>query len=1305
MRIWLALLSISVAAQAGPATANLLRNGGFEEEVPATTVYVGDKWQFAEGMAPSGWSYNDARPGLATLVTGDAAEGKRFLRLKEGWVFQLINQSADYREDLSLRGKVRGKGHLDLVMYVYERATKKYLRMENLQSLDLDPSQWQEISHFYNCMDDNLLRLAFHVKGEVDLDAVVATLEKRTRPVCTEEGGLKSAAKVFIEDLAVPENATSTTTWLRVGHAGIKVLLEAGNGRKRALTIKPFSSTIPPPRRSQAEPIPLPDAGIELTELKLRWYVRPNLAMLKPPAREELLRQWAQLPSPLTRRVSLAFHQVAGNVTCRLDSGYAGIVLRDSRLKSMTFIVNPGSAISQTNFDSSVATPGYFPVDLARLDRPGEFAGAEVEIPESTVHQRVPFLSLSATNLDLGVTSTHGSVYGKYTRRSAFDGLNESFIFTVPSAQYVRAWVLCAVEDALEKDTAITARLTRFVSRGAYSGRARDCLADTTVELPPGTSAPANGIDRVGTVTVKGKQRPLYLVEMTLKSGQIQDLLFYEQGKKLRGTYSRIGPYLDFELLGRLRPQERPHPFGDGRYFPDARHVSGVHVFGVTLEETPVEMEVRQTQRGHIFHNDETPELTVALRPRVDGEYRLAWAIRDVDAREVARGSKDMELQAVDGEQTIPVSLAQPEPGWYEIDVVLNQGGRKLLSHRASFALLPPDTRQAGYESPYGTWWFYHHYGTKDPRIVGPMILKGGFRRAANGVSCCTEAELAPWKFTAPAIGWGKLKNAEATDEQLTAYIREMVARYPHNKTLMVFHESMPNAPLGTRTAPELFGLPVKEYPDADKRWQQAKRIARLVRDGFPDLKIIIGNSGAASELLAEGMRRGFPQEYADYIGIETVGRTGLPEKLWEGGLPALWLLRETARTFGYDWPVTSCFETNYRQNRLLGERRQAEWYVRDVMLSHAYRIPYISIALLHDTGNDYHGSFWGSTGLCRRYPLLYPKKAYVAMATATRVLDRVTLKREMPTGSNSVYALEFSRADGKMVYAIWAGRGTCELRLVFARAADVEVVDLYGRSRGASTFLRRMRLTVGTAVQYLVTSGTIKDIRCGKRTYPEDQSVPGFQVVNAMDKVDEWQLSIAEDPLLEQVTYPHLPFRTAGNYVLREVRDRDRGRCLEVKLVPRKDLPTPLLDEYAVIRLKEPITLEGKPTTLGIWVKGNSGWGQVYWEIEDAAGVRRVSCGTIVHDADVFDYDGRVSINFDGWAFLHFPITGQSPIPDLSTGSVANLWEPSDREKPVTYPIKLTGVAFSLPQQALHLTEMVPIKQVLRFRDVGAYE
>ena len=1127
----------------------------------------------------------------------------------------------------------------------------------------------------------------------------VTTAEGRAPHATPSAQELRSADAAFTKEITLPDGATGVAVWLRCGPSGIAVSRETRAGSKNRLTLRPFSASLP--ARAGAEPTPLPDAGIEVAELRLRRYVRPNPATLKPDARDRLVREWQNRPSPLGHVLPLAFVQDAGDVECTLDGLYAGKVIRAGNLRAVRFTVPPGSALGPASF--AVAQPAEFvPLDITRQDRPGTLAGAQATLAGPL--GRVPFVPPAAANLDLGATAAHADLYANYTYRGAFDGLRESFLFTVPHAQYIRAWVLCAVESSPAKDPALTARLTRFVSQGPYSGRARDSLADTTVVLPRTGQAPAEGITQVGTITAKDQQLPLYLVEVPLMCGDIQDILFYEQGDKQRGTLP-IGPYLDFELLGRLRPQDRPHPFGDGRDLPDGRRVSGVHVFAVTLEKTPVEMEVRQTQPGNIFHNQETPELVVALRPQADGRYLLRWSMRDVDGKSAGGGEKALSLKAADGEQTIPISLRQPRLGWYGIDFEMWQGDRKLLGHRASFALLGPDTRLAGYESPYASWWFFYHYGTRDPKVIGPLMLKAGFRKAGNGVDCCSEAELAPWRFTAPAIGWGRLADTKATDAQIETHIREHLARYPRCQTLMIFHESMPGAPLGTRTAPELFAMPVQEYPGADERWQHATRIARIARTKFPELKIYIGNSGANSEMIAEGMRRKFPPEYADYIGVETVGRTGHPEKLWEGGLQGVWFLREIARKHGYPWKVTSCFEANYRQDRLLGDDRLAEWYVRDTLLSHAYRFPYISIGLLHDTGNSYHGSFWGATGLCRRFPLLYPKKAYVAMAAITRVLDRVTLRREVPTGSNSVYALEFSRADGKNVTAVWTARGTCALSLSFRGTSALEVVDLYGRGRSAPAPQGKVSLTAGTAAQYLVTAGTLTGVRCGRRTCPEDQPPAGVRVVNAMDKADEWQISTAQDPLLEQVSRPHLPFRTAGNFAVRGVKDAEKGPCLEVELLSGKEPSTPLLSEYAVLRLKKPIPLAGEPTTLGLWVKGNSGWGEVYWEIEDAAGVRRVSCGTPVHDADVFDYDGRVSLNYDGWAFLHFPITEKSPIPDLSTGSVSNLWEATDRNKPVTYPIRVTGVAFSARRQALHLTEMHPVKQVMRFRDLGVYD
>ena len=47
----------------------------------------------------------------------------------------------------------------------------------------------------------------------------------------------------------------------------------------------------------------------------------------------------------------------------------------------------------------------------------------------------------------------------------------------------------------------------------------------------------------------------------------------------------------------------------------------------MTLEKAPAELRLKQSQPGNIFHNDETPETTFALRANTAGRYKLRWEI------------------------------------------------------------------------------------------------------------------------------------------------------------------------------------------------------------------------------------------------------------------------------------------------------------------------------------------------------------------------------------------------------------------------------------------------------------------------------------------------------------------------------------------------------------------------------------------------------------------------------------------------------------------------------------------------------
>ena len=102
-----------------------------------------------------------------------------------------------------------------------------------------------------------------------------------------------------------------------------------------------------------------------------------------------------------------------------------------------------------------------------------------------------------------------------------------------------------------------------------------------------------------------------------------------------------------------------------------------------------------------------------------------------------------------------------------------------------------------------------------------------------------------------------------------------------------------------------------------------------------------------------------------------------------------------------------------------------------------------------------------------------------------------------------------------------------------------------------------------------------------------------------------------------------------------------------------------------------QPAPIPGEPHTLGLWVKGNSSWGKVVFEFQDAAGnVWRT------HGNEWHDWPGELSINFDGWHFIQFPIDAQSPIIYSSPGGRCQRVKGDGRS--VTYPIASPSCTWS---------------------------
>jgi len=1041
-----------------------------------------------------------------------------------------------------------------------------------------------------------------------------------------------------------------------------------------------------------------PDALIEFQGAGLGFenHIRPCLARYTEAQQEELLSRWDSLPSPAQSWVQLEVRADAAGAELWMEGRYCGRVAGEGRLAEVSFKLEEGGAVRGAKTFARADTGLFLPLDVRHIARPGVMEDAAVSLkPGMQQVETVPIIvGDGATNADVGMVKEmqggRALETNENTSRTSLDAMPESEHFSVPQAFYHRAWVLCAVEPDEKKDPVLTTRLTRF----AISGRG-GAMADTTLTLPRGDERPGAGMKKVGVVdyvSAQGKKVavPLYLVQVDLKMGDILDTLAATADPF---APMKIGPYLDFEFLGKCGGLEVQN---DRRRKPLATSVSAVHVFGVTLEKSPVELRLKQSQPGNIFHNDEVPETAFALRANVPGAYTLRWEIADVAGKILQSHEKTVELKTPGAEADITVPLGMPELGWYSLRIALTDAaGHALVKHDAAFALLGKDTRTAGLESPFGTWWFGGaHYTTRDLGIVGPLMMKAGMRRTPVGWTKDTEADLAPWKMGLNQVNWPfrliDLENWPAAEARAEKVIGDMLARFPHCQYIDLFHESYdPGA-----FPPELYGA--KYEPKDEKLGAQEDRLAelgvkaaRFIRAKFPQLKIIAGNSGGSSGMIAVMLRRGFPRELIDYLGSETTGQTFAPEKLTPHTTAGIWLMGETARKFGYDVPLTGCYEFTCRAERDLGPQRHAEWYARDMLIGLAHRFATVSPATLEDVGNSYYDTLWGASGLTQRKGLHYPKPAYVALATLTKVLDGVKLVQQMPTGSSSAYALEFTRG-GEHIYPLWTVRGQCEMEFEFPADTSLTSIGFYGQQKPVKTNGKKLTVTADTAVSYIISPVAAAHVTAGRRSFPNHQPPAGTQVVSRMDDIAQWQLVPEETPITT-------PTRRPGKFELRQVTDAEKGACLELELKRNGDLPG-IVGEYTGLRLKQPAPIPGQPHTVGVWVRGDSSGGRIFWEIEDAKGERWRSSGGY----DGGDWGNHSAIDFDGWCFVTFPLTNDSPVKHIEPSPGIGQWQHQGGDGKLDYPLKLTGLFIETHRQSLDLTRMAPVNGTIRLKDMS---
>jgi hypothetical protein len=236
-----------------------------------------------------------------------------------------------------------------------------------------------------------------------------------------------------------------------------------------------------------------------------------------------------------------------------------------------------------------------------------------------------------------------------------------------------------------------------------------------------------------------------------------------------------------------------------------------------------------------------------------------------------------------------------------------------------------------------------------------------------------------------------------------------------------------------------------------------------------------------------------------------------------------------------------------------------------------------------------------------------------------------------------------------------------------------------------------RLALIAGPAPQYLIATKPLAAARVLRQI--TEKTPEGFRVADKLDGASSWSLC-ADEGLTKKTG--ELPRHVPGRFSLRQVEDEERGRCLELELHGDSTL-SDYIGEYCAIAAARPAPIPGEPHTLGIWVKGNSSWGKVVFEFQDATGkVWRT------HGNEWHDWPGELSINFDGWHFIQFPIDAQSPIIYSSPGGRCQCLKGGGQS--VTCPISLTKLYVVMNRRALDPTDLQPVPPVIRIGGAGGY-
>ncbi|MCX7705489.1 MAG: hypothetical protein N2115_04440, partial [bacterium] len=494
----------------------------------------------------------------------------------------------------------------------------------------------------------------------------------------------------------------------------------------------------------------------------------------------------------------------------------------------------------------------------------------------------------------------------------------------IPFDYYSAAYVVGYCENSPEFTNVLTLRIGKF-----SGGHGQTKYTDFSVQIPRQENV------RGGMGIIKTDSGNIFLVKIPLNNAIWQD--FKHQ------------PVIDVDITKEVKLAiRRPDPC---RYQTRPLGLpSGIHIYGITFERSPLRMEVNSNEIGNVFNEPVIPVFNITL------SKILPFRQCDIEARTIDWYGNVTTFAYSDikifnsGITSIPLKLDVKKRGYFDLEITLKINKQPVFTRYTSFALLPPDDRKYRNESPFGTWDFCGgHFTSDNPDVVGPLYVKAGLRYGMFGFSDEVRTKYG-------IVKGNDMKLSDKQVEELAEKIKKDPSIKPPER-LMIFHE---NAISGEHImrVPDVFTGRKYVFSDAEQKkfsemWDIAEKTAKAIRKYFPKTEIYFGNG--APQLLEEFCRHKFPPELLGSRGNEAGNFMRMPETQppdFVANNAGLWMDRMILDHYGYkDTPLRQCYEMCYPSTNPgnLSPTTQAKYLVRHMMHSLAWRIPIIRAGIITD--------------------------------------------------------------------------------------------------------------------------------------------------------------------------------------------------------------------------------------------------------------------------------------------------------------------------------------------------------------------